>query len=259
MNREPIVSPEELFCPVCERVIPSPAPENCPHCDAPINTIVEVFRTADNSIDEAMRDLKIGDLESAEGRLSLVRLASRRHRLKVEIIQAMIDRLRENCPSALARLQAVRGKLTEDDEEILSLLENVESRCVRDQEALALCCEHYNFALFEARRGHLEESRRSLRHALDEVPHHSESHALLGKVQLALGEEDDAYYHLRRALAADSSNTTATRLLAKMRPDEVFNPFEYIKTKLLTSPVWAATALALLILAVLAVVAVLGR
>ena len=205
---EPDVAPEEMSCPVCERLIPSPAPETCPHCQAPIRVILALLNTADLSLAEAMRDIRSGDLKSASRRLELVKTTSRSHRLHIEIIQAVIDRLSGHPDTALARLKTVEEKFTEEppEKKFITLLEAVRYQCVRDQDALAACCEHYNFALFEARRGHFEESRRSLIEALNEVPWHSDSHALMGKVLLGLREPDDAQYHLRRALVDDPRN-----------------------------------------------------
>lgn len=250
-------APEGMECPVCERVIPSPAPEFCPHCDAPIDTILALFRTADMSLEEAMRDIRTGDIDSAKKRLGFVRLTSREHRLKVELVQAILERLDWKTESALARLKSIKDTLGEHDRGLLFLLDGVEKQCLIDQGAFAACCEHYNFGLFQARRGHFEEARRSLRRALTEVSHHAESHALLGKVQLAQCEYDDARYHLKRALAIDPTNPTATRLLAQMSRQEYQNVIEFVKSKLELSPVWAGSLMVLVILLAIAITAII--
>ncbi|MCX6645861.1 MAG: tetratricopeptide repeat protein [bacterium] len=248
-------APESMECPVCERVIPAPAPEFCPHCDAPIETILALFRSADLSLEEARRDIRSGDIESAKKRLGFVRLTSRGHRLKVEIIHAILERLEWNTESAIARLNSIKDNLGESDREMRFLVDNIEQQCLIDQGAMAACCEHYNFALFQARRGHFEEARRSLRRALTEVSHHAESHALLGKVQLAMCEYDDAGYHLKRALAIDPANPTATRFLAQMSRQEFLNVIEFVKSKFNLSPVWAVSMMVLLILLAIAITA----
>lgn len=253
-NQGPIEAPEILTCPVCERLIPSHTHESCPHCDAPIDTILAIFRTADLSLKEAMRDVRSGDIESARRRLGFVRLTSRGHRLRVELIQAILDRLEWKTESALAILNTIKDALEEGDDELKFLVDSVERQCLIDQGALAACCEHYNFALFHARRGHYEEARRSLRKALTEVSHHPESHALLGKVQLALREYDDARYHLKRALAIDPTNPTATRLLAQMGQQDFLNVVEFVKSRGL-SPAWTGSIIVLVILFAIAITA----
>ena len=249
------LAPVSMACPVCERMIVIPVPEYCPHCDAPIDTILALFRTADLSLDEARRDIRSGDIESAKKRLGFVRLTSREHRIKVELIQAILDRLEWNTDSAIARLNSIKDTLSESDSELRFIVDSLERQCLIDQGAMAACCEHYNFALFQARRGHFEEARRSLRRALTEVSHHAESHALLGKVQLALREYDDARYHLRRALAIDPANPTATRFLAQMGRQDVLNVLEFVKSKFNLSPVWAGSLMVLVILLAIAITA----
>jgi len=258
-SAEPLETPEELSCPVCDRLIPSPAPELCPHCQAPIQAILSILDTADLALDEAMRDLRSADLDSAERRIQFVRATSGRHRLKVEIIQAMIDRLSGDSPSALARLRAVQDKLEDADDETIALIGRTINQCSREQEALASCCEHYNFALYQAKRGYFEDARRSLRKALEFVPHHAQSHALMGKVQLAMQEEEDAAFHLNRALAVDPTNSTASRMLALMGRSRRPNPLALIAAKINLSGAWASSILIVIILIVLALVALLSR
>jgi len=261
---EPKESPEEFSCPVCERVIPSPAPDTCPHCQAPIHIIAALLETADMSIAEAMRDLKSGDLRSASKRLNYVKSTSKSHRLHVEIVQAIIDRLSGSPDKALARLNAVQEKMSGEsqDRNLIALLENVRQQCLRDQDSLAACCEHHNYSLFEARRGHYEEARRSLIKALNEVPWHADSHALLGKVYLALNETDDGKYHLRRALASDPKNPTATRLLNDISRSDKITLAKIsgsIGDWIIKSPAWAGSIIVLVILAAIAVTAFLTK
>ena len=128
-----------------------------------------------------------------------------------------------------------------------------------EQDALAACCEHHNFALFQARRGHYEEARRSLVKALNEVSWNAESHALMGKVLMALGQDDDARYHLKRALATDPSNSTATRMLSRISGDG--SPIERllgdIAARMNMSPAWVGSFFVVIVLAVIAIVALL--
>jgi len=256
---EPRTAPAATTCPVCERIVPTPAPDLCPHCQAPINTINALVDTADKSITEALRDLRSGEIESAEQRLELVRATSNRHRLKTEIVQALIDRLKGDPTTALTKLNAVREKITDGDPDLIKLLEEVEERTLLDQVALAQACEHYNFAVFQSRRGHFEEARRSLGMGLKLIPHHAPSHALLGKVHLALGDEDEARYHLKRALASDPSNATATSLLTKMGESVKPNPFVWLRTRLVENPAWAGSIVVIIVLAAIALTALLSR
>ncbi len=253
--KEPSEAPGELPCPVCDRLIPPPAPEFCPHCNAPIDIILDLMRVADQSIAEAMRDIRIGDLDSVEQRLELVRATSKKHRLKVEAVLAVVDRLRGDPASALARIRAVEEKMDEFDELIVELIEDVEKQAMIDQGALALCCEHYNFGLFQAKRGHLEEARATLKKSLEAVPWHPDSHALMGKVLVALREEDEAKYHLRRALAADPTNVSASRMMTKLGRGKMGTAIEKVAAFLRTNPAWAGSALVILILVVIAFVA----
>jgi tetratricopeptide (TPR) repeat protein len=257
-TREPKTAPAETACPVCDRILPLPAPDICPHCQAPIRTVNALLRTAELSLDEALRDLRTGDLDSAQQRLDFVRVTSRQHRLNVEVVQAVLDRLKGDPVSALARLRAVREKLEPEDRKLAELVDVAEQECLRDQLALASSCEHYNFALFQARRGHLEDARDYLEKALDEVPHHPQSHALLGKVLLALREEDEARYHLRRALASDPTNATAGRALSALgRP--AADPFAIIRSGFRMSSAWTGSIIVIAILAVIALAALLTR
>ena len=247
----------EVACPVCHRVMPAPPPEICPHCQAPIHQINALLRTADLSIEEAVRDLNIGDLDSVERRLQLVKATSREHRLKAEIVQAMLDRLKGDPTTALARLRAVREKIDPSDTELIELVDTVELSALKDQEALSACCEHYNFALFQARIGHYEEARAAAGRALGWVPHHAPAHALLGKVHYLLGEQDPAAYHLERALAVDPTNRSASRLLGRMRQASSFSilKVEKIKGFLRENLVSIFVVLALLTLALAALLA----
>jgi tetratricopeptide (TPR) repeat protein len=256
---EPRTAPEATTCPVCERIVPTPAPDICPHCQAPITTINALLETADKSITEALRDLRSGDIAKAESRLELVRATSNRHRLKTEIVQALIDRLRGDPTTALTKLNAVRERITDADLDLIKLLEEVEERTLLDQAALAQACEHYNFAVFQSRRGHFEEARRSLGMGLNLIPHHAPSHALLGKVLLAMGDEDEARYHLKRALATDPSNATATSLLTKLGESVTPNPFVWLRTRLVENPAWAGSIVVIIVLAAIALTALLSR
>jgi len=258
-GKEPATAPAETTCPVCDRILPLPAPDICPHCQAPILTVNALLRTAELSLDEALRDLRTGDPDSAQQRLDFVRVTSRQHRLKVEAVQAMLDRLKGDPVSALTRLRAVREKLEPEDRRLAELVDAAEEECLRDQQALASSCEHYNFALFQARRGHLEEARDSLKKALDEVPHHPQSHALLGKVLLALREEDEARYHLRRALASDPTNATAGRTLSALGRPAIAGPLAVIRSNLRMSSAWTGSIVVIAILAVIALAALLTR
>ncbi len=251
--------PGELSCPVCERLIPRPAPSICPHCQAPIQTIVSLLRTADLALTEALRDIRSGDLERAESRLDVIRATSRRHRIKVEVIRAMLARLHGDPAGALAILNAVDESGEDIDRDLGELIEQVRTQSMLDQGALAACCEHYNFALFQARRGHFEEARKSLRKALEHVPHHAQSHALMGKVLMALDEEERAKYHLRRAMASDPSNPTAASLLARSAGGAVPRAYLRLVRRLRLSPALANSILVIVILAALALVALLAR
>lgn len=256
---EPRTAPEEITCPVCERIIPTPAPDICPHCQAPIDIINAILKTADQSITEAMRDLRSGDIKRAENRLEFVSAASRRHRLKAAIVRALVDRLKGDPTSAIGKLNAVREEISDEDTDITELLENAEERALDDQAALAQCCEHYNFAVFQARRGHFEEARSSLEMALDKIPHHAPSHALMGKVLIALDDKDRARYHLKRALATDPSNATATDLLTKMGESIFPNPLVWLRARLVTDPAWTGSIVVIIVLAAIALTALLSR
>jgi tetratricopeptide (TPR) repeat protein len=256
---EPRVTPPEIACPVCHRFVPSPAPELCPHCQAPIETILAILRIADLSLEEAMRDLRIGDIDAVERRLSTVRVSSKAHRLRVEAVQAMLDRLKGNPSASLARVRAVREAIAEPDEELLALVMEIEKSALEDQQALAQCCEHYNFALFQARRGHYEEARQAACRALGYVPHHAPTHALLGKIQIALREDDDARYHLERALAVDPSSRSASRALARMSGFRMPNAIvEMFRTRKVSAG-WIGSVLIVLALIILALSALLSR
>jgi len=251
--------PEDISCPVCDRVIPPPAPESCPHCQAPIQTIFALLNTVEMSLREAMRDISIGRLDDAERRLEYVTATSKRHRLRVELVRAVIERIRGNPQEALARIKAVEDRIEDVDETLIDLLEEVERHALEDQKALAACCEHYNFALFQAGRGQYEEARKSLRRSLGLVPHHAPSHALLGKIQAGLKEYDDARYHLGRALASEPGNVSATRMLARLGQRDVFNPFDWFRTMYLAKRALAGPFLVILIILVIAIAALLSR
>jgi tetratricopeptide (TPR) repeat protein len=257
--REAEVPPIEMACPVCERVVPLPAPQLCPHCQAPIESIVALLRVSDLSLEEAGRDLVIGDLDSVARRLELVRITSRRHRLRAEVLHAMLLRVKGEPQAALAKLRAAREKLEEGEEDIRRFIDKLEAETLADQTALAAACELHNFALFQAKRGHYEEARASLLKALDCVPHHAPSHALLGKVQLALRNTDEARYHFRRALASDPSNPTAARYLGRLGRPALVRPFLLLTEGWSISPRWAGAIIALVILAFIAIAALLSR
>jgi len=251
--------PDDISCPVCDRLVPPPAPETCPHCQAPIHTIFALLKTVELSLREAMRDIGIGRLDDAERRLEFVSATSKSHRLRVEVIRAIIERVRGNPQAALERLKAVKDRIEEVDETLIDLLEEAERHALEDQEALAACCEHYNFGLFQAGKGHYEESRKSLRRALDLVPHHAPSHALIGKIQVALQDYDDARYHLGRALASDPTNVSASRMLARLGRRDRLNPLEYLRDLFVTNRALAGPVLVIVILAVIAIAALLSR
>ena len=76
--------------------------------------------------------------------------------------------------------------------------------------------ENFRRGLELFQQGHFEEARKAGLKALEFVPHHAPTHALLAKISIALREYDEARYHLQRALATDPLNASASRLLAKM-------------------------------------------
>lgn len=251
--------PPGMACPVCDRLVSLPPPQLCPHCQAPIESITALLRVADVSLEEAGRDLSTGDLDSVARRLDFVRITSKRHRLKVEVLGAILMRLRGDPQGALARLAAIGEKLEEEDEGLRGTVDEVQRASAADLTALASACELYNFALFQAKRGHHEEGRASLLKALQHVPHHAPSHALLGKVQLALRETDDARYHFQRALALDPSNPTAARHLARLGRAPVPRLFLALLRGWVVSPRWVGAIVALIILAFIALTALLSR
>ena len=252
-------APVEVACPICHRLIPAPAPELCPHCQAPIEPVLAVLRIADLSLSEAMRDLRIGDLESVSRRLALIRTTSKAHRARAEAVQAMVERLDGKPETALARIRALRDFADQDDEELLEMLDQTEGLAYEDQSALALCCEHYNFALFQAKRGHFEESREAAGRALQLVPHHGPAHALLAKIEFALRNEDAARYHIERALAIDPSNASASRFLAGMGREELPNPLAGIMKYQPLFMRWIGPIVVVLILAIIALSILLTR
>ncbi len=252
------ISPSEVACPICDRLIPLPVPAHCPFCSAPIEPVIALLRAADLSIHEAMRDLKLGDLDSVERRLELVRATSRCHRIKAEIVHSQLLRIKGNPVEALTRLNAVRDSLDESDEDLLGLYKATEDECIRDQTDLAACCELYNFALFQAKRGHYEEALRNVRKALGRVPHHALSHALLGKVLVALGDEGAARFHLRRALAIDPTNVSATQVLSRLSKTQGINPIAAIAQFWNRSPQLAGSVFVIVVLLVLAVTVLLS-
>lgn len=256
---EPEIPPSESACPICDRLIPFPTPEHCPHCSAHLESVTELIRMAELSIAEAVRDISIGDLESAERRLDLARTTSSLHRLKAEIINAGIIRLRGHPGKALAHLVTVADELDRSDAELVELFEETFEQCKRDGADLAACCEHYNFALFEARRGHFEEARRSLQKALNLVPHHASSHALLGKVLLGLGMEGEARHHLNRALAIDPTCRSASGTLAKMGWSLHRSHFHKFLQSLNLSPQTAGSVFVVVVLLLIALSVILSR
>ncbi|MCK4719830.1 hypothetical protein KAU08_04185, partial [bacterium] len=70
----------------------------------------------------------------------------------------------------------------------------------------------------------------------------------------ALREYDDARYHLKRALAIDPTNPTATRLLAQMGQQDFLNVVEFVKSRGL-SPAWTGSIIVLVILFAIAITA----
>jgi len=257
--REVKTAPEEMSCPVCDRLVASPVPSTCPHCNAPLDSIMAMLSTADRSLSEAMRDLRIGAVESALKRLDFVHATSKRHRLHVEAVRAMADRLLGNPAGALARIKSIEDKIEEVDEFLLTILDSIERQASDDQNALAACCEHYNFALFQAKRGHYEEAADSLRKGLRLVPHHASSHALMGKVMLGLGDENDARYHVKRALATDPTNPSASRTLAGLGRKVVLTPAEVMQSLSRIPPVILGSAFVIVLLVVIAIVALVSR
>ena len=256
---EPKIPPTEFACPICDHLIPFPSPEHCPHCSAHLESVTELIKVAELSIAEAVRDISIGDLESAERRLDLVRTTSSLHRFKAEIINAGIIRLRGHPGKALAHLATVADELDRSDAELVELFEETLEQCKRDGADLAACCEHYNFALFEARRGHFEEARRSLKKALNLVPHHAPSHALLGKVFLGLGMESDARHHLNRALAIDPTSRSASRTLAKLGWSLRRSHFHKFLQSLNFSPQTAGSVFVVVVLLLIALSVIISR
>jgi tetratricopeptide (TPR) repeat protein len=253
---------DEILCPVCRRALTIPIPELCPHCMAPIQPIMAVLRVADLSVEEAMRDLRSGELETVAQRLALVKLSSKAHRLRAEIIQAKLDRLMGDPGKALARIRAIRDELGENpdaDLELAPTITEVESQALDDQRALASCCEHYNFALFQAKRGHLEEARSAANQALGYVPHHAPSHLLLAKTHFALRESDDAKYHLERALQLNPSDVSGSRFMARMNRLAMQSPIEWLRTRKWLTSRWVGPIFILLILIFLGLAALLNR
>ncbi len=255
---EPLETPGDIDCPVCERVLPSPAPDLCPFCSAPLPELLALMKTVELSLTESLRDIKTGDIQSAEKRLKFVRATSQKHRLKVEIIQALRDRLAGDRVKAMERLNGVEERIEELDHNVIVMLGDVKTLVHRDQLALAGCCEHYNFALFNAKRGHYEEARASLTRALGLAPHHPHSHALMGKVMVALGENDRATYHFRRALAVDPSNVPASKMLAEMSRLRVPDLVKRIADLMRANPVWTGSVFVVVILAVIAIAALMS-
>ncbi|HDS30453.1 MAG TPA: tetratricopeptide repeat protein [Firmicutes bacterium] len=249
----------EFVCPICDRMIPHPPPEFCPHCSAHLQIVKSIFEIADRSIAEAARDISIGEIVKAEQRLQFVETVSKRHRTKVALVRAQILRLKGYPDKALENLNAVKDSLDPDDRVTVEMHSELTARCIKDQSDLASCCEHYNFALFQAKRGHFEEARESLAKALEIVPHHTESHALMGKVLMAMRDENDARYHLNRALATDPTNVSAMRTLSKMKWAGVENGFRRIAYKLNMSPPIAGSVFVVLVLILIAIVALLSR
>jgi tetratricopeptide (TPR) repeat protein len=256
------IATDEISCPVCHRGMALPIPELCPSCQAPIQAIMSVIRVADLSIQEAIRDLRIGDLDSVSRRLALVRVTSKAHRLKAEVIQAMLDRLKGDPASALARLGSIRDQIPElplPDDELAWWVAEAEEKALEDLQSMALCCEHYNFALFQAKRGHLEEARDSAMRALEHIPHHGPSHLLLAKTHFALRENIDAKYHLNRALASDPSDVSATRLLARINRATIANPLDLIHKSGWLRSKWTGPGLVVILLILLGLAALLSR
>jgi len=171
----------------------------------------------------------------------------------------MVERLEGKPEAALARLRALRDNADEEDEELLEMIDQTEGLAYEDQAALAMCCEHYNFALFQAKRGHYEDARESAKRALEHVPHHGPSHALLGKIHFALKDEDVARYHVERALAVDPSNASASRFLAGMGREELPNPLAGIMKYRRVLTKWVGPIIVVLLLVILGLIVLSGR
>jgi len=252
---------ETLSCPICGRALDSPLQDICAHCNAPVQPILRLLRLADLSVTEALRDITIGELDSALRRIKLVRVISKAHRLKAEVLEAIVKRLKGDPQGALARLAAVKAEMSENtDEELNLLIEETEKLALEEQKALALCCEQYNFALFQAKRGHYEEATLALTKALASVPHHAPSHALMAKVKLALRDVEEAKYHLRRALALDPTNKEASKLIAYLggKPAPLIK-WSRVMDAFRASPEWAVSAFIVLAIIFLALTAILAR
>jgi Flp pilus assembly protein TadD len=179
--------------------------------------------------------------------------------VKAEIVHAQILRIKGNPGAALAHLYAVRDDLDVEDSELSKLYEDTVARCIRDQADLAACCEFYNFGLFQAQRGHYEEARQSLAKALEIVPHHAQTHALLGKIFHALRIRDEARYHLSRALAVDPTNVSASRMMARMDWLRFRLPVERWLSSLNITPQVAASVFVVVVLILIALAALLNR
>ena len=272
-NHESETPEEELFeesegvissgvdCPVCGRVLSVPVPETCPECAAPITEIRRLIDLAENSLIEAERDIRIGDFESVRKRLGFVRIASKEYRLHAEILNARLESMLGMVQQADARIKSVRENAEDLDGYGLAMLESVESDIQNAFLALASCSEHYNFALFSSKRGHYEDAISSLKKGLSIMPHHAESHALIGKNYLQISEDDLGVRHLRRSLELDPGNRSASGALSsfeRSRPLDMKTAALELYERSPEIAGWAGSVLAILIIAVLAITGLFG-
>jgi tetratricopeptide (TPR) repeat protein len=251
----------EETCPVCDRVLPESDSEICPHCSAPIQSIKNLMEVAGKTLVDAERDISTGDIANVGKKLDLVATVSKKHRINVELVRARLDNLLGDSESALKRLNAV-ADLDNLDRDTVTRIRKAYDFTYVSQERLASCCEDYNFALYEAKRGHLESALESLKKGLGEVPYHAQTHALLGKVYLALRDENNARYHLIRAIEIDPRNSTAAHSLSLIDKSGNESFVEFLRSGKKLAPNilgWAGSIIVILILAILAIGALFSR
>lgn len=210
---------EEVFCPLCSRVLNPPDAQKCSNCGADIAGAREAIKLGEEVLLGIERALRHGDLLAVEEGLMQLDRISHGQRPKATFLRAKLCFLEKDYAKSIAMANSIIEEVEVDED----LQKEVEAELPLWQEELRKKIEsqeHYNFALSRIRDGYLEEAHDHLLKAIKLAPHLPENFRLLGKVFMRLREFDEGRYYIERALLLDEEDDTARELLTELERSE---------------------------------------
>lgn len=224
-NKEQIITPDKLICPICGAVRQDASLERCTECASDLSGLKAIENFTQSLILDARECIRNRKYIEAETKLDVAATIDDRNKTAAKLVRNEIALQKNLFALALKTYQEIADTGFDASAWGVNLNEKIKE-LEHKLEIERAAKEHYNLALHRSREGYFAEAREELFKAADLAPYLAEIYFLAAKVDYALGAENAVYQDLTRYRQLCPDDPRAIRMekeLANLKMDARIN------------------------------------